>query len=70
MIIPTTERVALRLLMAQYESDLKSAHAEISKLQGIDPKGHTWPEWTPQANTLRWIAEMRRKFGFVAASVE
>jgi hypothetical protein len=50
-------------LMAQVESDLKSAHAEICKLQGFDPGKHTWPEWSPQANTLRWIAELRAKHG-------
>lgn len=63
MVIPTTERDALRLLMEQTEADLKSAHAEICKAQGIDPADHDWPAWTTQANTLRWIASMREKFG-------
>lgn len=35
--------------------DLASAHAEICKLQKIDPETHSWPEWTSPANTLRWI---------------
>lgn len=63
MLIPNTEREALSSLMAQTESDLKSAHAEICKLAKLDPATHSWPEWSPQANTLRWISAMREKFG-------
>ena len=62
MIIPSTEREALASVMIQAESDLKSAHAEICKLQNLDPKTHTWPEWSPQANSLRWFAAIRTKF--------
>lgn len=36
--------------------DLNQAHDEICKLQQIDPKTHDWPEWTPQAISIR-IAE-------------
>jgi hypothetical protein len=44
-----------RRLCDQVPIDLSSAHAEICKLQKIDPAKHTWPDWTSQANTLRWI---------------
>lgn len=62
MAIPTTERETLMVVMSQTESDLKSAHAEICKLQNLDPEKHTWPEWSPQANTLRWFVKIRGKF--------
>lgn len=42
-------------MIAQHRVDLSSAHAEICKLQGLDPETNTWPDWTPQANTLRWF---------------
>lgn len=60
--MPTTEREALGMLMSMTAGDLKSAHAEIVKLQGGDPAKYDWPEWTPQANTLRWIAAVKEKF--------
>ncbi len=44
-----------RQVIAQYRCDLASAHAEICKLQGLDPAIHSWPEWSPQANSLRWL---------------
>ena len=44
-----------RRLATQVRNDLASAHAEICKLQGIDPARHSWPDWSPQANTLRWL---------------
>jgi len=62
MFIPATERETLRVVMEQAQSDLKSAHAEIVKLQGGDPDKHDWPEWSPQANTLRWFKAIRQKF--------
>lgn len=55
-------RETLATVMRQSESDLQSAHAEICKLQGIDPQKHTWPQWSPQANSLRWFATLREKF--------
>ena len=58
-----TEREALAAVMNQTEADLKSAHEEICKLQGLDPAEHTWPEWSPQANTLRWFNALRDQFG-------
>ena len=63
MIVPATEREALAEVMLQAERDLKSAHAEICKLTGLDPAGYDWPDWSPQANTLRWFAEIRNKSG-------
>lgn len=63
MHIPATEREALEQVMRQTESDLKSAHEVICRLQGADPSKTTWPDWSPQANTLRWIAAIRDRFG-------
>lgn len=50
---------ALHRVMRQAETDLKAAHAEIAKLQGLDPAAVTWPEWSSPANTLRWFVELR-----------
>jgi hypothetical protein len=55
-------RDALAAVMQQAEADLASAHAEICKLQGRDPATHSWPDWSPQANSLRWFAELRGRF--------
>ena len=60
--VPDTPLETLELVMIQAEADLKSAHAEICKMQGIDPEKHDWPEWTPQANSLRWFKAIRAKF--------
>lgn len=72
MLVPSTERETLMAVMRQTESDLKSAHAEICKLQKLDPEKHVWPEWSPQANTLRWFVAIRGKFdlcdGHIAAA--
>jgi hypothetical protein len=51
---------ALRLC-DQVESDLKSAHEQICKLQNLDPATNSWPDWSPQANTLRWLPAVREK---------
>lgn len=45
----------LLLVPDQVRSDLASAHAEICRLQWLDPTAYNWPEWSPQANTLRWL---------------
>lgn len=55
-------RFDLELLMRQTEYDLASAHAEICKLQGIDPETNSWPAWSPQANTLHWIKQLRERY--------
>lgn len=52
----------LHRVMEQVEKDLASAHTEIVKLQGGDPAKCTWPEWSPQANTLRWFDKIRSDF--------
>lgn len=51
----------LRRVMAQVESDFASAHASICMLQGVNPATRTWPEWSPQANTLRWFEQIRQR---------
>ena len=55
-------REALEQVMLQAEADLRSAHAELCKLQGLDPNKHDWPRWSPQANSLRWFKARRIKF--------
>ena len=45
-------------MIAQLVSDLNQAHDEICKLQDLTPERQDWPEWTPQANSIRW-AEKR-----------
>lgn len=62
MKIPDTEREALDAVMTQAEHDLKSAHAELCKLQGIDASRNTWPDWSPQANSIRWFKAIRERF--------
>lgn len=56
-------KVVLSEVMRQADTDLKAAHAEICKLQKLDPATHDWPEWTPQANSIRWHEAIRAKFG-------
>ena len=41
-------------LIEQLCRDLNQAHDEIMKLQGVEcPQIYDWPEWTPQANSIR-----------------
>ncbi len=47
-----------RNLIEQLCKDLNQAHDEICRLQGIDPTTHDWPEWTPQANSIRCAERM------------
>jgi hypothetical protein len=68
MQTPLTEREALFAVMQQAENDLQSAHAEICKLQNLDPAEHNWPDWTPQANSLRWFAAIRERFNLTEAA--
>lgn len=42
-------------------NDLNQAHDELMKLQNIDPKIRDWPEWTPQANSIRQAENMLGK---------
>lgn len=55
MTTPSELADELERMLAQFRSDLSSAHEEICKLQGLSPMDNAWPEWSPQANTLRWI---------------
>ena len=44
-------------LVEQLCRDLNEAHNEILRQQGIaesDFNKYDWPEWTPQANSIRW----------------
>lgn len=63
-------REVLGQIMDQAESDLSSAHHEICKLQGLDPEKHDWPEWSSPANTVRWFAEIRERFGLNNAALK
>lgn len=45
----------LKTIADQVECDLNAAHAEICKLQGIDPAKHDWPKWSSPANTIGWL---------------
>lgn len=48
-------------MIEQLVRDLYTAHNEILSLQGIqalDVARYDWPEWSPQANSIRW-AERR-----------
>lgn len=63
MNIHEDPRVVLSEVMAQAETDMKSAHEAICKLQGLDPATQDWPDWSPQANSRRWHQAIRAKFG-------
>lgn len=67
MHVPDTQNEALEAVMRQAENDLKAAHAEICKLQGLDPATHRWPEWSSPAHTLLWFNAIRDKFGLPRA---
>lgn len=44
-------------LIGQLCRDLNEAHNEILRQQGVaesDFNKYDWPEWTPQANSIRW----------------
>lgn len=44
-------------LVQQLCRDLNEAHNEILRQQGVpesDYGKYDWPEWTPQANSIRW----------------
>jgi hypothetical protein len=49
----------LKIVLLQYGLDLIGAHAEICRLQNLDPETHEWPEWTPQANSLRMLPNVK-----------
>jgi len=51
----------LKSALEQACNDLNQAHDEICNLQDIDPDKFDWPEWTPQANTIRWAEKLLDK---------
>ena len=63
MNTPETERDALRAVMAQAEIYLSAAHAEICKLQSLDPAKNDWPESSSPPNTKRCFATILENFG-------
>lgn len=57
--------------------DLQQAHNELMKAQGASHEEALkmkWPEWSPQANTIRWAEEILdtdlRKQDFLFTSQE
>ena len=51
-------------LIEQLCKDLNGAHDEIVHLQGVarsDAGQYDWPEWTPQANSIRWAEKLLGK---------
>lgn len=49
-------------LVEQLVRDLNGAHDEIVRLHGCkDPQNYDWPEWTPQANSIRWAERLLGK---------
>ena len=51
-------------LIAQLCRDLNSAHDEILRLQGCAADKlavYDWPEWSPQANSIRWAEKVLGK---------
>lgn len=51
-------------MVEQFCRDLNEAHNEILRLQGVGEKDfnrHDWPEWTPQANSIRWAEGQLKK---------
>lgn len=45
----------MRLLLEQVKQDFAAAHAEIARLQGLDPATVMWPAWSSVRHTLDWI---------------
>lgn len=51
-------------MIEQFCKDLNSAHNEILRAQGVaesDFEKFDWPEWTPQANSIRWAENLLKK---------
>jgi hypothetical protein len=51
---PYSASEELLRLAHQTKTDLAAAHAEICKLQGIDPSAASWPAWSSPAHTIAW----------------
>jgi hypothetical protein len=44
--------------------DLQQAHNEILRgyeIREVEWKNRSWPQWSPQANTIRWAEELLGK---------
>jgi hypothetical protein len=49
-------------MIEQFCTDLNQAHDEVMRRQGCeDPHNYDWPEWTPQANSIRWAERVLGK---------
>lgn len=54
----------LRPVIEQLCRDLNEAHNEILRQQGVAESDYgkfDWPEWTPQANSIRWAEKILKK---------
>lgn len=54
----------LRPIVQQLCRDLNEAHNEILRQQGVaesDYNKYDWPEWTNQANSIRWAEGVLKK---------
>lgn len=51
----------LESLVGQLCNDLNQAHNALILSQGGDPARHDWPEWSPQANSIRWAEDLLGK---------
>ena len=52
------EILNLHGILRQFCQDLNSAHDELMKAQGIEHDRFDWPEWSPQANSIRGAEEI------------
>ena len=60
----TDEQQEFISLTEQFCRDLNEAHNEILKLQQVPESAwdkYDWPEWTPQANSIRWAERLLKK---------
>lgn len=51
-------------MIEQFCRDLNEAHNEILRAQGVAEKDfnhYDWPEWSPQANSIRWAEGLLKK---------
>lgn len=59
-----TEVDSYEPMIEQFCRDLNSAHNEILRAQGVDEKDfdkYDWPNWSPQANSIRWAERLLKK---------
>lgn len=62
---PLSDTVTVpRAMIEQFCNDLNQAHDELLKAQGCPEEKwaeQDWPQWTPQANSIRWAEELLGK---------